>query len=89
MKAPATLDEFYRTFPSKRRCWEALRRLRWPCGFRFPRCEGRKAHRARSLWPCPLCRDHASLTARTPFEGTHVTWRTRFLAMLFVARHKQ
>ena len=29
MKAPATLDEFYRTFPTERRCWEALRRLRW------------------------------------------------------------
>ncbi len=27
MKAPATLDEFYRTFPTERRCWEALRRV--------------------------------------------------------------
>ena len=35
MKSPATLDEFYRTFPSERRCWEALRRLRWPDGFSF------------------------------------------------------
>jgi hypothetical protein len=26
MKAPATLDEFYRTFPTEQRCWEALRR---------------------------------------------------------------
>jgi hypothetical protein len=38
MKAPATLDEFYRSFPTERRCWEALRRLRWPNGFRCPRC---------------------------------------------------
>ena len=34
MKAPATLDEFYRVFPNERRCWEVLRRLRWPNGFR-------------------------------------------------------
>ena len=29
---PATLDEFYRTFPTERRCSEVLRRLRWPDG---------------------------------------------------------
>lgn len=40
MKAPATLDEFYRMFPTERRCWEVLRRVRWPHGFRCPRCEG-------------------------------------------------
>ncbi len=91
MKAPATLDEFYRTFPTERRCWEALRRLRWPNGFRCPRCEGRKAHRlrARGLWQCAGCRYQASLTAGTPFHGTRVPLRTWFLAMFFVARHKQ
>ena len=36
MKAPATLDEFYRRFPTERRCWEALRRMRWPDSFRYP-----------------------------------------------------
>ena len=63
MKAPATLDEFYRSFPTERRCWEALRRMRWPNGFRCPRCEGRKAHRLRSrgLWQCAACRYPASL----------------------------
>lgn len=91
MTSPATLDEFYRTFPTERRCWEALRRLRWPDGFRCPRCEGRKAHRlrARGLWQCGSCRYQASLTAGTPFHGTRVPLRTWFLAMFFVARHKQ
>jgi ribosomal protein L37AE/L43A len=72
MKAPATLDEFYRTFPSERRCWVALRRLRWPDGFRCPRCEERKAHRlrARGLWQCAGCRYQVSLTAGTHFHGT-------------------
>ena len=90
MKAPATLHEFYRTFPSERRCWDVLRRLRWPGGFRCPRCEGRQAHRlrARGLWQCASCRYQASLTAGTPFHGTRVPLQTWFLAMFFVARHK-
>jgi transposase-like protein len=91
MKAPATLDEFYAMFPSEGRCWEVLRRVRWPHGFRCPRCEGRKAHRlrARGLWQCAVCRYQASLTAGSPFHGTRVPLRTWFLAMFFVARHKQ
>jgi len=91
MKVPATLDDFYRTFPTEQRCWEALRRLRWPAGFRCPRCEGRKAQRlrARGLWQCASCRYQASLTAGTPFHGTRVPLRTWFLAMFFVGRHKQ
>jgi len=91
MKVPATLHEFYRTFPSERRCWEALRRLRWPGGFRCPRCAGRKAHRLRAHgpWQCAASRYQASLTAGTPFHGTRVPLQTWFLAMFFVARHKQ
>jgi ribosomal protein L37AE/L43A len=91
MKAPATLDEFYRTFPPVQRCWEALRRMRWPDGFSCPRCEGRRAHRLRSRgpWQCAACRYQASRTAGTPFHGTRVPLRTWFLAIFFVARHKQ
>ena len=40
MKAPATLDELCRTFPTELRCWEALGCLRWLAGFRCPRGEG-------------------------------------------------
>jgi transposase-like protein/ribosomal protein L37AE/L43A len=91
MKTPVTLDEFYRMFPTERRCWESLRRVRWPRGFRCPRCGRRKAHRlrARGLWQCAACRYQASLTAGTPFHGTRVPLRTWFLALYFVARHKK
>ncbi len=59
-------QQFNRMFPTERRCWEFLRRVRWPHGFRCPRCEGRKAHRlrARGLWQCAVCRYQAS----TPFS---------------------
>lgn len=91
MKAPATLDEFYAMFPSERRCLDYLRRMRWPHGFRCPRCEGRKAHRlrGRGLFQCAACRYQASLTAGTPLHATRVPLRTWFLAMFFVARHKK
>jgi transposase-like protein len=91
MKAPATLDEFYTMFATERRCVVYLRRLRWPRGFRCPRCGGRKAHRLRrrALWQCSRCRYQASLTAGTPFHGTRVPLRTWFLAAFFVARHKK
>jgi transposase-like protein len=91
MNAPATLDEFYRMFPTERRCWDYLRRMRWPRGFRCPRCKSRKAHRLRerALWQCAGCRYQASLTAGTPLHGTRIPLRTWFLAMFFVARHKK
>ena len=73
MKAPATLDEFYGMFPTEHRCWEYLRRVQWPRGFRCPRCEGRQAHRLRQ---CAGCRYQASLTAGTPFHGTRAPLRT-------------
>ena len=58
---------------------------------RCRRCEERKAHRlrARGPWQCAGCRYQVSLTAGTPFHGTRVPLRTWFLAMFFVARHKQ
>jgi transposase-like protein len=91
MKAPATLDEFYRMFPDERRCWTALRRMRWPDGFRCPRCGHAKSHRLRkrALEQCAECRYQVSLTAGTPFHGTRVPLRTWFLAIFFLARHKQ
>ena len=90
MKAPVTLDEFYRMFGTERRCWEYLRRMCWPHGFRCPRCEGRKTHRlrVRGLWQSADCRYQASLTAGTLLHSTRIPQRTWLLAAFFVARHK-
>ena len=38
MRFPATIFEFQEQFPSETACWQYLRRLRWPRGFRCPRC---------------------------------------------------
>lgn len=90
-QSPATLDQFYHSFPSETRCWRQLRRVRWPRGFRCPRCRHRRAHRlrGRGLWQCARCRYQASLIAGTLFQSTRVPLRTWFLAIFFVSRHKK
>ena len=91
MKFPETLLEFQEQFPDEAACWKALRRLRWPHGFRCPRCEHRRSYpiAGRRLEQCQGCRYQASVTAGTVFHKTRVPLRIWFLAIFFVARHKQ
>jgi transposase-like protein len=44
---------------------------------------------SRRLWQCRRCRHQVSITAGTIFHGTRVPLRKWFLALFFVARHKQ
>ena len=91
MEIPATLLDFYDQFPNEAACEDYLRRVRWPRGFVCPRCQGREASfvSSRRLWQCGRCRHQVSLTAGTVFHGTRVALRKWFLAIFFLARHKQ
>jgi hypothetical protein len=91
MRFPATLIEFQDRFPDEASCWKALRQVRWPEGFRCPRCGGRESYpiATRRLEQCQRCRYQASVTAGTVFHRTRVPLRIWFLAIFFVARHKQ
>lgn len=91
MPFPMTLQAFYETFPDEASCWRWLRRMRWPRGFRCPRCGGRESSWLwrRRLEQCQRCRYQASLTAGTVLHNTRVPLRTWLLAVFFVARHKQ
>jgi hypothetical protein len=53
-------------------CQNHLFRLRWPEGFRCPRCAHPEAyfHRTRHLYHCKACGYQASLTAGTIFHKT-------------------
>jgi transposase-like protein len=88
---PKTLLAFQEQFPDDDACWQTLRRMRWPHGFRCPRCTHRKRYRIaeRRLEQCQRCRYQASVTAGTIFHKTRVPLRVWFLAIFFVARHKQ
>ncbi len=91
MKFPETLLEFQEQFPDEAACWKALRQVRWPHGFRCPRCSHRRSYpiAKRRLEQCQRCGYQASVTAGTVFHKTRVPLRIWFLGIFFVARHKQ
>jgi hypothetical protein len=91
MEFPKTVLEFQACFPDEQSCWEALRRLRWPDGFRCPRCGETKGYwiASRRLDQCRRCHYQASVTAGTIFHRTRMPLRVWFWAIFFVARHKQ
>ncbi len=91
MKFPETLLEFQEQFPDEAACWKALRQVRWPHGFRCPRCSHRRSYpiAKRRLEQCQRCRYQASVTAGTVFHKTRVPLRIWFLGIFFLARHKQ
>lgn len=88
---PATLLELCDRFPSEEACWAYLQEVRWPKGFRCPRCQAKGAWfvSSRRLWQCSQCRHQVSITAGTVFHGTRIPLRKWFVAIFFLARHKQ
>ena len=91
MEFPTTLLEFADQFPDEEACWSYVQSVRWPEGFRCPRCETVDASylERRRLFQCAQCRYQASVTAGTIFHGTRTPLRKWFLALFFFARHKQ
>lgn len=86
---PRTLMEFDERFATEQACREYLFRLRWPDGFRCPRCGSEKGWLTqRGLVLCHRCGYQASLTAGTLFEGTRKPLRLWFKAMWLVTSQK-
>jgi hypothetical protein len=50
MKGPSTLLEFETIFPNEESCWSRLRAMRWPRGFRCPRCGERRSYALERMW---------------------------------------
>lgn len=80
---PKTFEEFLDWFQCEADCEGYLEWIRWPDGFRCPRCGGRKVWRTgRGLLHCGVCERQTSVTVGTVFEGTrkplllwfHVMW---------------
>jgi len=87
---PRDLAEFERMFRSDEACRQYLAQLRWPEGFRCPRCQQRKAWpvRAGRLWHCAACGRQTSVTAGTIFQDTRTPLTTWFRAMWGVTATK-
>lgn len=70
-----TLQRFQRRFSTERACMNHLFKLRWPDGYRCPRCGHSRYsfHSARKLYQCSECKYQASVTAGTIFHKTRTS----------------
>lgn len=86
---PRDLAEFEGRFATEDACRTYLAQLRWPEGFRCPRCGHRKAWPVRSVWfQCAACAHQTSVTAGTIFQDTRTPLTTWFRAMWWVTNQK-
>jgi transposase-like protein/ribosomal protein L37AE/L43A len=86
---PRTLAEFDARFGTDRACRAYLSQLRWPAGFRCPRCGEAKAWAVRTgRWQCVACGRQTSVTAGTIFHDTRTPLTMWFRAMWCVTSTK-
>jgi transposase-like protein len=86
---PRNLAEFEARFSSEEACREYLLRLRWPEGFRCPRCGEGKTWPVRGvLLQCAACGYQSSVTAGTIFQDTRKPLTLWFRAMWAVTSQK-
>ncbi len=85
---PRTLGEFERRFATAEACRTYLAQLRWPEGFRCPKCGGGKAWPVGVLLECAACGRQTSVTAGTIFQDTRTALPTWFRAMWWVTSQK-
>ena len=87
-----SMREFNDRFGSEDQCLNALEALRWPHGFRCPRCNSsahcRLARGGRSLLQCSACRHQASVSAGTMMDSTKLPLRTWLAAMYLISQAK-
>lgn len=85
------LITFQRRFGNEKACRKRLFELRWPEGFRCPRCGCHEAYHLenRSLFQCVECKFQTSLTAGTVMHRTRTPLVKWFWAIYLVATDKR
>ena len=87
-----SLPAFLERFGTEAQCEDAMARLRWPAGFRCPRCAHDQAMAFRRAgtpyWQCKACSHQASLRAGTLMEQSKLPLRTWLLAMYLLGQSK-
>jgi transposase-like protein len=86
---PRTIAEFEARFSTEAGCREYLVRMRWPEGFRCPKCGGHRASVVREiLFQCSTCRRQTSVTAGTIFQDIRKPLTMWFRAIWYVTSQK-
>ena len=85
-----SLLEFKKRFGTERACQNALEKMRWPEGFKCPKCRHIKATRikTRRLLQCSNCHFQVSLTSGTIFHKTRTTLQKWFWAIYLASQDK-
>ena len=84
-----TFEEFTSRFSNEEQCREYLIQLRWPNGFRCPKCGNDKAWLVGDvLYECQECGHQTSVIAGTIFQDTRKPLKTWFTAMWWVTTQK-
>ena len=86
---PRTLVDLDKRFRNEEACRRYLSALRWPEGFRCPRCDCEKASGiSRGLHECSQCGRQTSITAGTIFQDTKKPLQLWFRAIWHVTSQK-
>jgi len=86
---PQDFMEFKERFSTDEACRDYLFQLRWPEGFRCPRCQHTKAWpTGGTLFKCSACSYKVSVIAGTIFQDTHKPLTIWFHAMWWVVSQK-
>ena len=81
--------EFERQFLTEEACLQYLAQVRWPEGYRCPRCQHRKAWLTkRSLFHCAACGYETSVIAGTIFQDTRKPLQLWFRAIWYIVGQK-
>jgi transposase-like protein len=83
--------DFMKRFQTEQDCRYHFFKLRWPHGFRCPKCGHEEYYPLRegSLYECRKCRHQASLTAGTVTHKTHTGPREWFLVIYLFTHDKR
>jgi len=82
--------DFQKRFKTEEDCLQAIQKVRWPNGFRCPRCDHDDGYRLRGrrVIECSVCRFQTYITAGTIFHGTKVPLVKWFWMMFFITHDK-
>src|SRR5208283_1784198 len=82
--------DFNEHYQTEEDCLQAIMKMRWPNGFRCPKCNHDDGYRLskRRVIECPVCNTQTSITAGTIFHKTRTSLLKWFWMMFLIAQDK-
>ncbi|MCZ8517820.1 IS1595 family transposase, partial [Paenibacillus filicis] len=87
------LIQFQKKFQSEEDCHQHLFKMKWPDGYRCPKCNHSKAYEIKTrklpLYECASCEHQTTVIAGTIFEKTRTDLFKWFWAIYLIAQDKR